>query len=72
MVPSILINKAEGSKLVIGGAGGDLIIPAVVQVSLRERERPCHLTLPGVGVGALMCSNGSLLILHPLLSLRPS
>lgn len=35
MVPSILVNKAQGSKLVIGGAGGELIISAVVQVSLR-------------------------------------
>lgn len=25
MVPSILINKAQGSKLVIGGAGGELV-----------------------------------------------
>lgn len=33
MVPSILINAAQGSKLVIGGAGGELIIPAVAQVS---------------------------------------
>ncbi|XP_073916631.1 glutathione hydrolase 5 proenzyme isoform X1 [Castor canadensis] len=36
MVPSILINKAEGSKLVIGGAGGDLIIPAVVQTIMNH------------------------------------
>lgn len=34
MVPSILINAAEGSKLVIGGAGGELIISAVAQVNL--------------------------------------
>ncbi|KAM5226485.1 glutathione hydrolase 5 proenzyme isoform 3-T3 [Hipposideros larvatus] len=34
MVPSILVNAAQGSKLVIGGAGGDLIISAVAQVSL--------------------------------------
>lgn len=34
MVPSILVNTAQGSKLVIGGAGGELIISAVVQVSL--------------------------------------
>lgn len=34
MVPSILVNTAQGSKLVIGGAGGDLIISAVTQVSL--------------------------------------
>lgn len=34
MVPSILVNKDQGSKLVIGGAGGELIISAVVQVSL--------------------------------------
>ncbi|XP_014388839.1 PREDICTED: gamma-glutamyltransferase 5 [Myotis brandtii] len=33
MVPSILVNTAQGSKLVIGGAGGELIISAVVQVS---------------------------------------
>ncbi|XP_037851351.1 glutathione hydrolase 5 proenzyme isoform X5 [Chlorocebus sabaeus] len=31
MVPSILISKAQGSKLVIGGAGGELIISAVAQ-----------------------------------------
>nr|XP_044988537.1 glutathione hydrolase 5 proenzyme isoform X1 [Jaculus jaculus] len=31
MVPSILVDKTQGSKLVIGGAGGELIIPAVVQ-----------------------------------------
>lgn len=35
MVPSILINKAQGSKLVIGGAGGERIVSAVAQVSLR-------------------------------------
>lgn len=34
MVPSILVNAAQGSKLVIGGAGGDLIISAVAHVSL--------------------------------------
>lgn len=34
MVPSILVNAAQGSKLVIGGAGGELIISAVAQVSL--------------------------------------
>lgn len=34
MVPSILVNAAQGSKLVIGGAGGELIISAVVQVRL--------------------------------------
>lgn len=33
MVPSILISAARGAKLVIGGAGGELIISAVVQVS---------------------------------------
>lgn len=33
MVPSILVNTAQGSKLVIGGAGGELIISAVAQVS---------------------------------------
>ncbi|XP_003478045.1 glutathione hydrolase 5 proenzyme isoform X2 [Cavia porcellus] len=36
MVPSILVNKAQGSKLVIGGAGGDLIIPAVVQTIMNK------------------------------------
>ena len=34
MVPSILVSTARGSKLVIGGAGGELIISAVAQVSL--------------------------------------
>ena len=34
MVPSILVNTAQGSKLVIGGSGGELIISAVAQVSL--------------------------------------
>lgn len=34
MVPSILVNAAQGSKLVIGGAGGELITSAVAQVSL--------------------------------------
>ena len=32
MVPSILVSTARGSKLVIGGAGGELIISAVAQV----------------------------------------
>ncbi|OBS82702.1 hypothetical protein A6R68_23303, partial [Neotoma lepida] len=36
MVPSILVNKAQGSKLVIGGAGGDLIISAVVQTIINK------------------------------------
>ncbi|XP_055454932.1 glutathione hydrolase 5 proenzyme isoform X1 [Psammomys obesus] len=36
MVPSILINKAEGSKLVIGGAGGELIISAVAQTIMNK------------------------------------
>ncbi|XP_039079769.1 glutathione hydrolase 5 proenzyme [Hyaena hyaena] len=36
MVPSILINAAQGSKLVIGGAGGELIIPAVAQVIINK------------------------------------
>lgn len=34
MVPSILVSTARGSKLVIGGAGGELIISAVAQVIL--------------------------------------
>ncbi|XP_060225339.1 glutathione hydrolase 5 proenzyme isoform X3 [Meriones unguiculatus] len=36
MVPSILINKAEGSKLVIGGAGGELITSAVAQTIMNK------------------------------------
>lgn len=36
MVPSILVNAAQGSKLVIGGAGGELIISAVVQVIVNK------------------------------------
>ncbi|KAL1771602.1 gamma-glutamyltransferase 5 [Sigmodon hispidus] len=36
MVPSILVNKAQGSKLVIGGAGGELIISAVVQTIINK------------------------------------
>ncbi|XP_002830967.4 glutathione hydrolase 5 proenzyme isoform X1 [Pongo abelii] len=36
MVPSILINKAQGSKLVIGGAGGELIISAVAQAIMNK------------------------------------
>uniref|UniRef100_A0AC11EEU4 Gamma-glutamyltransferase 5 n=1 Tax=Ovis aries TaxID=9940 RepID=A0AC11EEU4_SHEEP len=32
MVPSILVSAARGTKLVIGGAGGELIISAVAQV----------------------------------------
>lgn len=36
MVPSILVNTARGSKLVIGGAGGELIISAVVQVIVNK------------------------------------
>ncbi|CAD7674103.1 unnamed protein product [Nyctereutes procyonoides] len=36
MVPSIFINTAEGSKLVIGGAGGELIISAVAQVIIKK------------------------------------
>nr|XP_045372984.1 glutathione hydrolase 5 proenzyme [Camelus bactrianus] len=31
MAPSILVNAAQGSKLVIGGAGGELIVSAVAQ-----------------------------------------
>ncbi|XP_038314753.1 glutathione hydrolase 5 proenzyme isoform X1 [Canis lupus baileyi] len=36
MVPSIFINTAEGSKLVIGGAGGELIISAVAQAIIKK------------------------------------
>ncbi|XP_054325307.1 glutathione hydrolase 5 proenzyme isoform X3 [Pongo pygmaeus] len=36
MVPSILINKAQGSTLVIGGAGGELIISAVAQAIMNK------------------------------------
>ncbi|XP_027779142.1 glutathione hydrolase 5 proenzyme isoform X1 [Marmota flaviventris] len=36
MVPSILVNKNQGSKLVIGGAGGELIISAVVQTIMNK------------------------------------
>ncbi|XP_006901480.1 PREDICTED: LOW QUALITY PROTEIN: gamma-glutamyltransferase 5 [Elephantulus edwardii] len=36
MVPSILVNKAQGSKLVIGGAGGSLIISAVAQAIMNK------------------------------------
>ncbi|XP_007955576.1 glutathione hydrolase 5 proenzyme [Orycteropus afer afer] len=36
MVPSILVNTAQRSKLVIGGAGGVLIIPAVAQAILNK------------------------------------
>ncbi|XP_062943475.1 glutathione hydrolase 5 proenzyme isoform X1 [Cynocephalus volans] len=36
MVPSILVNEAQGSKLVIGGAGGDLIISAVAQTIMNK------------------------------------
>nr|XP_012604733.1 gamma-glutamyltransferase 5 isoform X1 [Microcebus murinus] len=36
MVPSILINEAQGSKLVIGGAGGELIISAVAQAIVNK------------------------------------
>ncbi|XP_021789215.2 glutathione hydrolase 5 proenzyme isoform X2 [Papio anubis] len=36
MVPSILISKAQGSKLVIGGAGGELIISAVAQAIMNK------------------------------------
>lgn len=36
MVPSILVNKDQGSKLVIGGAGGELIISAVVQAIINK------------------------------------
>ncbi|XP_019661318.1 glutathione hydrolase 5 proenzyme isoform X3 [Ailuropoda melanoleuca] len=36
MVPSILVNTAQGSKLVIGGAGGELIISAVAQAIINK------------------------------------
>ncbi|KAF6081251.1 gamma-glutamyltransferase 5 [Phyllostomus discolor] len=36
MIPSILVNTAQGSKLVIGGAGGDLIISAVTQAIVNK------------------------------------
>ncbi|XP_010602215.1 glutathione hydrolase 5 proenzyme isoform X2 [Fukomys damarensis] len=36
MVPSILVNRAQGSKVVIGGAGGELIISAVVQAIVNK------------------------------------
>lgn len=36
MVPSILVNAAQGSKLVIGGAGGELIISAVAQAIVNK------------------------------------
>nr|KAF6465246.1 gamma-glutamyltransferase 5 [Rousettus aegyptiacus] len=36
MVPSILVNAAQGSKLVIGGAGGELIISAVAQAIMNK------------------------------------
>ncbi|KAF5923084.1 hypothetical protein HPG69_016551 [Diceros bicornis minor] len=36
MVPSVLVNAAQGSKLVIGGAGGELIISAVAQAIMNK------------------------------------
>ncbi|XP_037679468.1 glutathione hydrolase 5 proenzyme isoform X2 [Choloepus didactylus] len=36
MAPSILLNAAQGSKLVIGGAGGELIIPAMAQAIMNK------------------------------------
>ncbi|XP_068845624.1 glutathione hydrolase 5 proenzyme isoform X2 [Capricornis sumatraensis] len=36
MVPSILVSTARGSKLVIGGAGGELIISAVAQAIVNK------------------------------------
>ncbi|XP_070331770.1 glutathione hydrolase 5 proenzyme isoform X2 [Odocoileus virginianus] len=36
MVPSILVSAARGSKLVIGGAGGELIISAVAQAIVNK------------------------------------
>lgn len=58
MVPSILINAAQGSKLVIGGAGGELIIPAVAQVSQGTPgwNIPPSQGQGGVGVGWLVSS----------------
>ncbi|XP_008836100.1 glutathione hydrolase 5 proenzyme [Nannospalax galili] len=44
MVPSIMINKAQGSKLVIGGAGGELIISAVVQTIMNKLWLGFNLT----------------------------
>ncbi|KAB1255581.1 Glutathione hydrolase 5 proenzyme [Camelus dromedarius] len=36
MAPSILVNAAQGSKLVIGGAGGELIVSAVAQAIIQK------------------------------------
>ncbi|KAF6277894.1 gamma-glutamyltransferase 5 [Rhinolophus ferrumequinum] len=36
MVPSILVNAVQGSKLVIGGAGGELIISAVAHAIMNK------------------------------------
>ncbi|XP_053443032.1 glutathione hydrolase 5 proenzyme isoform X1 [Nycticebus coucang] len=36
MAPSILISEAQGSKLVIGGAGGELIISAMAQAIMNK------------------------------------
>ncbi|KAM6155537.1 glutathione hydrolase 5 proenzyme isoform 2-T2 [Rhynchocyon petersi] len=36
MVPSILVNKDQGSMLVIGGSGGSLIISAVAQAIMNK------------------------------------
>lgn len=47
MVPSVLVNTAEGSKLVIGGAGGELIISAVAQVNLGASD----WNVPSLGAG---------------------
>ncbi|XP_021573763.1 gamma-glutamyltransferase 5 isoform X3 [Carlito syrichta] len=44
MAPSILINKAQGSKLVIGGAGGELIISAMAQVIINKLWLGFNLT----------------------------
>ncbi|XP_057603226.1 glutathione hydrolase 5 proenzyme isoform X4 [Hippopotamus amphibius kiboko] len=36
MVPSVLVSAAQGSTLVIGGAGGELIVPAVAQAIVNK------------------------------------
>lgn len=44
MVPSILINEVQGSKLVVGGAGGELIISAVTQTIVNKLWLGFNLT----------------------------
>lgn len=73
MVPSVLVNKAQGSKLVIGGAGGELIISAVVQVRLGilTKVAPVWEALlfdcpPGSGWEGWCGSAGAPPPLHPL------